>query len=93
MELSISERRAAAIDSLVAEVGDLLQYERDTIIIALENVPVQHKVSFLKAVLGKARLKAAVKTNCLLCSGWEKRKVMYCDVPTCPLYQYRPRKE
>jgi hypothetical protein len=38
----------------------------------------------------KGSLPAAIKANCLECSGWERKEVRDCQIVACPFYPHRP---
>jgi hypothetical protein len=43
-----------------------------------------------KAAAGS--MKAAIKLNCIECSGFVKKEVALCQIQTCPMWTYRPYK-
>ena len=57
----------------------------------LNDIPINYKNNYIKAVSGKSRT-AAVKAFCLECMGWQREEVRNCTSVACPLYLYRSYK-
>ena len=56
----------------------------------MAEMPSSYRPLYLKAVLGKASPRNAIKAQCLECIGWERREVAACTAEACPLWAYRP---
>lgn len=57
----------------------------------LKEVPVKAKILTRKALEGKASPRGAIKAFCLECVGYERKEIIFCTAPCCPLYEYRPK--
>ncbi len=56
----------------------------------LQEIPRIRRGGYLTALTGRSR-KAAIKSFCLMCVGWEfRRDIRLCTDPSCPLYPFRP---
>jgi len=57
------------------------------------NIPELHHGAYRrlwdKAMTGRS-LRAAVKSKCLDCMGWQSTEVRLCTCVACPLFPYRP---
>ena len=54
----------------------------------VSQIPTKYRGLYQRAMSGKSR-KAAIRTHCLMCVGWQAREVVLCTATTCPLYSYR----
>jgi len=54
----------------------------------IEDVPTRYRRLYRRARAGKSR-KAAIRSHCLMCCGWQYVEVQKCTARTCPLYPYR----
>lgn len=59
----------------------------------LADMPNSARRGYLRAVQGQASPRAAIKSFCLECVGWDRDGVRLCTAPACPLYCYRPFQE
>ena len=59
-------------------------------------IPGKHNESYRrtydKAMSGKS-LRAATRSKCLDCMGWDKKEVRNCDILSCSLWPHRPYQE
>jgi hypothetical protein len=58
----------------------------------LADMPMSYRKTYKRAMTGKS-LRAATKSFCLECVGWQRNAVARCTSPACPLYPYRPYQE
>jgi hypothetical protein len=54
-------------------------------------MPPKCRSLYLRAVAGRCPPRAAIKSHCLECCGWDRRAVAECTGLGCPLWTYRPR--
>lgn len=54
----------------------------------MREVPKKYKKLYEKAVSGKSR-KAAIRSQCLECTGYNPSEILLCTDIWCPLYKYR----
>ncbi len=85
-EASIRPPKAVQLapQSMNSAQGDLEAIRREKLL----EVPVRQRGIFLRAWAGRSR-KAAVRSFCLACCGFESAEVARCTAPACPLYEYR----
>lgn len=55
----------------------------------LADTPKKYQQVYLRAISGKSR-KAAVRSFCIECVGWQISEVRKCTCTACQLYPYRP---
>lgn len=55
----------------------------------LASIPPLYRGLYHLAMKGNSR-RAAIKSFCLECMGWQREEVYKCTAVTCPLYRYRP---
>jgi len=63
----------------------------ESIIKHRDQIPKKYRAIYDKAMRGRS-IKAAVKAQCLECTGWKREEIRLCSCPACPLYFYRPYK-
>jgi hypothetical protein len=51
------------------------------------DIPAKYRKLYEQGRAGKA--KAAIRSHCLMCVGWEANEVELCTAPGCPLYTLR----
>jgi hypothetical protein len=56
----------------------------------LRDIPKIYRRIYEQAVKGKSR-KAAMRSFCLECCGWQIKEVFLCTDLACSLYPYRPK--
>ena len=72
------------------EHGELYQIKRHGAIKKRRaDIPKAYQRIYDKAVKGKS-LRAAAKSFCLECMGWQRDEVRQCTAMACPLFPYRP---
>lgn len=52
------------------------------------DVPKKYKKLYEKAISGRSR-KAAIRSQCIECVGYQEKEVTLCTDKGCPLYLYR----
>ena len=62
--------------------------------IIASGIPSRNLMVFMKAVIGEATPRQAIKAKCKSCVGWENisDQVGNCENTECPLHPYRPYK-
>ena len=55
----------------------------------LAQMPPTCRNGYLRALGGRSP-RAAIKSFCLECVGWQRREVALCTAAACPLWAYRP---
>ena len=56
----------------------------------LLEIPISARRNYLRAAVGKAPPRNAIKAFCLQCAGWDRNEIRRCTAVACPLYSYRP---
>jgi len=83
--------RSHSPQKLVDSCPELAESTRGASVIErLKEMPVSHRLGYLRAVRGKAAPRAAIRAFCLECVGWDRHEVGMCTATACPLYKYRP---
>jgi hypothetical protein len=78
------------IDELAQNRLALLNPARRSAVEArLAGMPPTCRNTYLRAVGGRSP-RAAIKSFCLECVGWQRRDVALCTAAACPLWAYRP---
>ena len=54
-----------------------------------DEMPRACRRTYLRAMKGRS-MKAAIKSHCFMCMGWQRAEVPLCSDSACPLYPYRP---
>ena len=54
----------------------------------IDDIPILHRKLYVRALTGRNQA-AAIRSNCLMCCGWQFDEVEACTAPSCPLYPYR----
>lgn len=55
----------------------------------LKDIPAAYRGTYERAMTGRSA-KAAIRSFCLECVGWQREEIRLCTSPACPLYPYRP---
>lgn len=56
----------------------------------LQQMPVSAKRAYLRAAIGTASPREAIKAFCMECVCWDRNEVRLCTGLPCPLFLYRP---
>jgi len=70
---------------------ELIQKAPKYIIEKLRYIPDRYKFNYLKVINGK-RKSLAVKINCIECCGWSLTDARNCDIKTCCMFPYKPKR-
>jgi len=52
-------------------------------------IPISCRGNYNRAMTGRS-MRAAIKSHCQMCMGWQPSLVPGCTAPDCPLFPYRP---
>ena len=56
----------------------------------ISEAPESAKNTLTRAFSGSASPRAAIKAQCLVCVGYDRKAISDCTGFSCPLWQYRP---
>jgi len=56
----------------------------------LETVPEKSRLQTERSYKGENSPRAAIKTMCLYCTGYDRKSIKECSAFACPLHTYRP---
>jgi hypothetical protein len=71
-------------------LGRLPSNRRSPVAARLAEMPPKCRLGYLLAIEGRAAPRAAIKSFCLECVGWQRSEVTLCTAVACPLWAYRP---
>ena len=80
-------RNASKTGESIQNNAILTEEQKQTVKLAQEHVPSAVRV-FINAFQGSKA--AAIKANCIQCSGWEKVGVRDCEIKGCVFWKMRP---
>jgi hypothetical protein len=85
--LSRAERRLRAIKETISLVNPDWRAALEKMV---AQIPLQHRLGYLRAIAGLASPRQEIKAYCLMCVSWERQEVAQCTNVLCPHYLSRP---
>ena len=88
-----SRHDATPTDGTDAEWARMEELAREKQEKVIAEAPNSAKKSLREAFSATASPRRAIKTFCLICTGYDRTAIQECSAWTCPLWAYRPFQE
>ena len=82
-----AERRNHSVQEAIRQVP---MARRSHVERRARDTPETCRLGYVRAAVGIASPRAAIKAFCLACVGWDRKAVAQCTALACPLYANRP---
>jgi hypothetical protein len=92
MNSNIKMTREDAVRIKSERLGSLLHRTKETMGVSVDSVPSRYQYQYLRALNGEVSARAAIKSKCLECVGFEDavERIRECRVMKCAIRAYRP---